>query len=255
MDSSFNAKGCLRLMLKDISIGSGRAGLSIRMVDVRTIGLVAIAVLAVSAFLVWISAYRTGPVINDEVVSFFHGASYAVLFLLGCFLTGVAFKELHSVEEGYAWLTLPGSLMEKYAARLILTSLGYVLLAAVLYGLFVMLLIGTAKLFFSYLTIPFKPFDKILLEFLAYYLVLHSLFAVGSIVFKSLSCLKTMIVVFTYWLILAISWGHYAKLHGMEGIDDLRAEPAGIIISFLFWWVLAPVAWITGYYLIRRKQV
>ena len=254
-NSIFSARRCFQLMLNDIGMGSWQMGVSVRMVEMRTIGLVAIAVLAVSAFLLWTSVYRTGPVISDELISFFHGASYAVLFLLGCFLTSAAFKELHNTEESYAWLTLPGAILEKYVARVILTSLGYILLAAILYGLFVSVLIGTTRLFFSHIIIPFNPFDRIVLEFLAHYLVLHSLFIIGAIVFKSLSGLKTMIAVFTYGLTFGMSWDRYARSHGMEGIDSLRTEPVGIIIAFIFWWVLAPVAWIAGYYLLKRKQV
>ena len=254
-NSIFSAKRCFQLMLNDIGMGSWQMGVSIRMVEMRTIGLIAITMLAVSAVLLWTSVYRTGSVINDEVIRFVHGASYAVLFLLGCFLTSVAFKELHNTEESHAWLTLPGSILEKYAARVILTSLGYILLAAILYGLFASVLIGTAKLFFSHIIIPLNPIDRIVVEFVAYYLVLHSLLIIGAIVFKSLSGLKTMIVVFAYGMVLGMSWDGYARSHGMEGIDNLRTEPVGIIIAFIFWWILAPVAWITGYYLLRRKQV
>lgn len=254
-NSVFNPKRCFQLMLNDIDMSSSRMGLSVRMVEIRTVGLVVLTMLAVSAFIFWLSVYRTGPIIDEEIMSFLHGASYTVLFLTGCFLTSVAFKELHSTEESYTWLTLPGSLLEKYAARLILTSLGYTILAAILYGLFVTILIGVTRLLFSHIIIPFNPFDRILAEFLAYYLVLHSLFIIGAIVFKSLSGLKTMIIVFSYWLTAGMSWDRYAKLHGMDGILDLQTEPIGIIAPIVFWWILAPVAWVTGYYLLKRKQV
>ena len=250
----FNPARCFQLVLSDLGMSVSRVGLSAKTIEVRAIGLIVLTLLAVSAYIFWISAYSRGPIINEELLSFLHGASYAVFLLTGFLLTSVAFKEIHNSEESYTWLTLPGSLLEKYVARLVLTSVGYVLMAAIFYVLFITLLVGLTRLLFSHIVIPFNPYDKILGEFIAIFLVLHSLLIVGGIIFKSLSGLKTMCIICAYWLAAGISWNHYAVTLGMDSIRDLGTEPIGIIAPIAFWGMLAPVAWITGYYLLKRKQ-
>jgi len=234
-NSLFNPTRVLRLIRNDIGMGLSRMRASGQSIQMNTIGLAVLLSIAVVAFILWLSAYRDGPFIDEGLVGIAHGASCFSLFLVGCVLTSMAFKEVHNSDESYGWLTVPGSQLEKYVGRLFLTSIGFVLIAAVFYGLFVMLLMGFTKLLFGNMAIAFNPFDGIMLDYIGYYLILHSLFIVGSVVFKELVFFKAAIVIFGYWLWCGISWDRYAKNVGLDGIDALHTEPIGILGSFVLW--------------------
>ena len=253
-NSLFNPTRFFLLVRNDVEVSLSGVVLSRQSIQARTIGLIILSLLSVAGFTYWISTYTAGPFFDEALLIFLNRASITVLFTLGWFLTGVAFKELHSSQESYGWLTLPGSLLEKYVSRLILTSLGFVILAAISYELYAAALIGFTRLFFSHIAIPFDPFDRGLLDCIAYYLVLHSLFVLGAVIFKQLAHLKTILVILAVICTVAILGNRYAGAYGIDVVYDPEMAPFRTIIHIAFWGLQAPVAWLIGFLLMKRKE-
>ncbi len=241
------------LTRKDIWMSLSRIRVSGQMVQNKTIGLIMIVVLAVAGMHYWASISSVESA-SEELFRFSHGMSQVTLLLLGGFLASVAFKELHESEESCTWLALPGSLLEKYVSRLLLTSLGYIVAAAIAYVLFVTVLIGLSRLVFGHIVIPFNPFDKALLDGIAYYLVLHSLFMLGGIIFKELAYPKTAIVLSVVFAACAKTLHFYMTTHGIAYHTDPQMDTIWMVIRIAFWGIMAPVVWVIGYYLLRRKE-
>ncbi len=190
---------------------------------------------------------KKGPVSWAE----FHALNFFILLLGGYAMTSVAFKELHHREGSYRWLTLPGSLLEKYISRLILTSIGYVLAATISYTLCAFIIDGLRWLIHNYRDISFNPFDERSLDFIGYFLVIHSLFLVGAVFFKQLAGLKTLLILSVFIMGGLYALDYYITGYGITYTQIMALKKIGRIA---FWGVLAPAGWIAGYYLLRREE-
>ena len=83
-----------------------------------------IAAAAVGGFVLLFSLLSAIDTRNDP---YYYGMYAALLFLGGYIVTSLAFREVHREESGTFYLTLPGSALEKYLSKLLVTSVGYVL--------------------------------------------------------------------------------------------------------------------------------
>jgi hypothetical protein len=121
---------------------------------------------------------------------------YILIFSLGgFFLTSRSFTELSDRRKMHGYLLLPGSMLEKYLSRYILTSWLYVAGGVFVYSLFIFLAGGVFSLFheqpFSYSGF-FKPE---LVQYLLYFLAVHPVFFMGSVYFNNQVLLKTLMVI------------------------------------------------------------
>ncbi len=82
--------------------------------------------------------------VEDRQPGYHMGLYMAILYLGGYLVTSRAFRALHDEAQRYAWVTAPGSQIEKFAAKLLLTSIGYALgsLAAYLVTQSLFLVVG-----------------------------------------------------------------------------------------------------------------
>lgn len=112
----------------------------------------------------------------------------------------------------------------------------------------------TGRLVFNHIVIPFNPFDRDLLGYIAYYLVFHSLFILGGIIFRELACPKTIIIVAVLFGVYAKTLSLYMTTHGIAHYTDPQMDTIWIVVRIAFWGILAPVAWVIGHYLFKRKE-
>jgi hypothetical protein len=242
-----------------------------------------IAMAAIGGVLIVISALMTmghatgaGP---GGVPPFLLGYFRNMLFLGGFILTSMAFREVRQGGGGIFYLTLPGSLFEKLLAKLLLTSLGYALGCAIFFTaatavsqLLNMVLFGSGNGVFN-------PFDPVVLRMGALYLVTQSVFLLGSIWFRKLAFLKTVLWILIISFGAVVVFGIAARIllahplwaggslrldFGSQGFSGMFGRgsggPANLGIvraagQILVYGVLAPVCWLAAYFKLGETEV
>jgi hypothetical protein len=213
---------------------------------------------------------------------FVHMQLFMPLMYIGGFVfTSLAFRELHQGEQSYFYLNLPASSLEKLISKLLVTSVGYAIGALVFYSLVSLLSEGVNRLIFGYGHPLFNPVSREVLFSVAVYLVTQSIFLLGSVYFRKLAFLKTVIA----WNVFAIgtailvgltTWLIFRGVYLEDGLlrPEARAaleslaetgrfeallEDIGrgfwLTLKILFWGVLAPVCWIITYFRLRETEV
>jgi hypothetical protein len=215
----------------------------------------------------------------------FHTPFYVGLLFLGGFLfSSGAFKEMHQQGSGPFYLTLPGTTLEKLLSKLVVTSVGYA--AAVL--LFMTGASAVSELLnravFAAGHTWFDPFSPANLKSAAVYLVLQSLFLLGSVWFRKVVFLKIIlaenILVIGLAILTAIIFritfsGFFSGSHLKPEVIQMFSQGFGnvvvnghaaeafnrgsqvflTILRVLFWGAFAPVCWAASYFRLRETEV
>ena len=189
-----------------------------------------------------------------------------ILFFGGFLFTSSSFSDLHDKHKCTLFLTLPGSNLEKFLGKLILTSVGYAVGVLVFFYLFTLLVSGLNLLLFKRSLTPFNPFQVAVFEYIGAYLVTQSIFLLGAIFFKTRAFIKTVLSISGFFLALTVFtffvlWIFYKDLFtGRVVIETFHFESIAhsrhmiaTIVQILFWVVLAPFFWLVGYYIIYWK--
>jgi hypothetical protein len=209
----------------------------------------------------------------------FHFNFYSNLLFLGGFIvTSLAFREAQqNGGSGIFYLTLPASSLEKYASKLLTTSVGYALGSVVFYTAVAAASEGINRLIFGFGNPFFNPFDLRVLEGIGYYLVAQSIFLLGSIWWRKVAFLKTwgllMAVAFGIAVIagavLRIGFGQYFHGWGIDlsdipGFSELSRQASlgygplfdlGRVLKIVFLAGTAPVCWLLGWLRLRDTEV
>ncbi|MBN1836360.1 MAG: hypothetical protein JW820_10955 [Spirochaetales bacterium] len=227
-----------------------------------------------------------GFLILSRVVSAFshqpapvHPAIYAQLLFIGGFIvTSLAFRELHLDSQSIFYLTLPGSALEKFLSKLLVSSVGYALGSLVFYSAVSAAAEGISRLIFGTSYPFFNPLDRNVLLAAAAYLVTQSVFLVGSLYFRRLAFVKTVLYLVLFGIVLGIVSGlaawivfrDYAMgrsiifqpyLNQLGATGELErilqplAEGFWRAARLLFWIAVAPVGWVIGYLRLRETEV
>jgi len=215
----------------------------------------------------------------------FYTPFYVGLLFLGGFLfSSGAFKEMHQQGSGPLYLTLPGTTLEKFLSKLLVTSVGYA--AAVL-----VFMTGAAALsellnraFFGAGHTWFNPFSAANLKSALFYLVLQGLFLVGSVWFRKVVFMKIILVENIVLIGLAILTaiifriafsGLFSGSHLKPEVIQMFSHGLGnvtvngqaadafnrgsqvflTILRVLFWAAFAPVCWLAAYFRLRETEV
>jgi hypothetical protein len=211
----------------------------------------------------------------DFLLGFFRN----MLFLGGFILTSMAFRELRQNAGGIFYLTLPGSLFEKLLSKLLLTSVGYALGCALFFTatsavsqLLTTLLFGSGNGIFD-------PLDPLVLKMMALYLVTQSIFLLGSVWFRKLAFLKTILWIVLFSIAAGIVFSVAARfilarpfaaggqfgmgfgggrMWGMLGQRPQVLENLGglrLAMQIVLYAVLAPVCWLAAYFKLGETEV
>jgi hypothetical protein len=200
-----------------------------------------------------------------------------LLFLGGFIVSSLAFREVRQNGGGIFYLTLPASSLEKFASKLLATSVGYALGSVVFYTAAAAASEGINRLIFGFGNAFFNPIDLNVLESLGYYAVAQSVFLLGSIWWRKTAFLKTwgmlMAVVAGVALVAGIAarivfWEYF---HGWEidfndvpGAMELARQASlgygplvtiGRVLKIVFLAGTAPVCWLIGWLRLRDIEV
>ena len=117
-----------------------------------------------------------------------------LLFLGGFIVTSLAFREVRQNGGGIFYLTLPASSLEKFASKLLATSVGYALGSLVFFTAAAAVSEGVNRLIFGFGNTFFNPFDRSVLQAIGFYLIFQSVFLLGSVWWKKLAFVKTVLM-------------------------------------------------------------
>ncbi len=194
-----------------------------------------------------------------------------MLFIGGYIITSNVFSDLHHPQKNYVYLTLPASNLEKFISKLLLTTVGYILGAMILYFLFSVIMSLVNLLFFGFTNPLFNPFDEVVWICNGVYLVTQSIFLLGAAFFRKNALIKT---VFALW-VGATALGIFAALTGRilfwEFIDGWHSDmffhyfgleeqlsdfftSFGETMIFCFRWILAPVLWFITFLRLKEAE-
>ena len=258
-----------------------RIGLLVRKDLVESSRSSVIAVLAVMGvvFVLYVGAAifeRVGVPIGEMESDGSNGfdAGFSIIVVVGgVLISSRAFRESHDNARNHEWFMLPASIEEKFAARLLLTSIGYVV--TVVLTLFLTSLLAAAT---SYIATGihygvFNPFSKDALLVALNYFVVQSIFLLGGAYFKRHHFIRTMLALVVFMIGFSLFAGvvfrivYHPYFNGMiptpaleqfaTGLEEM--ERAGrtlkVVGEVIYWSVVAPLCWFIAYTRLRETEV
>jgi hypothetical protein len=189
----------------------------------------------------------SGFMFRDRFIAVDYG-----FFLLtgGLVLASLSFSDMADPVRAQAFLMLPASRLEKYLSRYMQTSW---LVAAGGLAVYVIFLGVTAVLhaaFPLHAAVPIHPFQSTLPDAIVYFLVLHAVFFLGSLVFPKWAFLKTIVAIAAFSLLLWLFASGFSRLlfrHEFFAPCEevmLFSEKIRLYPAFLGWSLLIPFEWI-----------
>ena len=194
----------------------------------------------------------------------FHAAFFPLALIAGGFLfTSTLFAELPDKPRAHAYLTLPISTLERWAVRLLLSTVGYAAVALAGYFLVTLLGAGISQLIRGQSHPVFTPSMndwRIVLR----YLVTSSLFLFGAVYFRRWNALKVVLSVAGVFLAVAViaaglGWLVFFEFTGSFG--PWLASAPGVMEAIeaggkiFFWGVMAPLFWFLTWLRLSETEV
>jgi hypothetical protein len=234
-----------------------------------------IAMLAVGGFILIVGVLAA---FNPNSGDVYRGLYTGLLFLGGFIVTSMAFHEVRLNAQGIHYLSLPGSALEKFLSKLLLTAAGYVVGTLIFFTAAVALTEGINRLVFGRGHPFFNPFARDNLRMLAAYFIAQSVFLLGSIYFRKLHFVKTVLslvvlalglivigtsfarVVFKeYFIGPILNFGPYMEELSRSGELQTVLGPLAhrfqLAIRILLVSTFAPVCWVVSYLRLRETEV
>ncbi len=194
----------------------------------------------------------------------FHAAFFPLALVAGGFLfTSTLFSELPDKPRAHAYLTLPISTVERWAVRVLLSTVGYVAVALAGYFLVTLLGAGLSQLIRGWSHPVFAPsMDdwRIVLG----YLVTSSLFLFGAVYFRRWNALKVVLSLAGLALglvLIAVGLAHLL-FSEFRGDVDLIVETAPRIgeaieagAKVFFWGIMGPLFWFLTWLRLSETEV
>jgi hypothetical protein len=182
---------------------------------------------------------------------------YAALFPIalivgGLIFTSTIFADLHHPLQGFQYLTLPCSNLERFLSRYLLSAPLYYLYVLVFYAVFDWVAALIAYALTGRSAAAFAPFEPRMLEVTLAYFGLHALMFGGAIYFRSHALIKTglSVVLIGFGLIMVqlvaarlFFWSYFTSLLPVESTAAVRLVPVAlpvvvVVAVLLYLWVL-----------------
>lgn len=217
---------------------------------------------------------------------FYTGFFFPLLFVGGFISTSLAFREARQNGAAGFYLALPASHFEKFASKLLVTTLGYAVGSLLFFTATAAVSEGINRLAFGAGHGMFNPFNLDVLKAAGTYMLAQSLFLLGSIWFRKLAFVKTVLSVCVVLIGLAILAGVAARIILADSFvaNTVQAGTARIsgpsfslsneflagrfgpggpghaglmvfkTIGEVTCWLLAPVLWTAAYFRLRETE-
>jgi hypothetical protein len=191
----------------------------------------------------------------------------SLYLLIGVFLAAFTFAPLSRSETGIFYILLPASSLEKYLVRLLISLFGYAIAGfAVLFASSLLLellrMIVTASPVFD----AMKLISLNLLNIFAGYALFHSLYFLGSILFRNLGVLYISLIILGVFLVFVIFFAVFWVLMAMNALNGQMNQAAVMeffsgrfknieMIIKIISWILPVIFYVLAYFLFRKKQI
>ena len=181
----------------------------------------------------------------------------------GLLFTSTLFAELPDKPRAHAYLTLPISTLERWAVRMLLSTVGYAAVALVGYFLVTLLGAGISQLIRGQAQPVFAPSVDDWRAVLAY-LVTSSLFLFGAIYFRRWNALKVILSLAGLFLGLAliaagVAWLLFSEFSG--NFDPMLERAPHVVeaieagAKIFFWGILGPLFWFLTWLRLSETEV
>ena len=202
------------------------------------------------------------------------------LFIGGFLFTSLAFQELATARGRMFYVNIPASNFEKILSKLFITGPCYVIVSLLLYFIFSLLVYILTNLVLKTAHPVFNPLQKSIWHAIQVYLVLHSVFLLGSISFKKNALLKTILalsglglflllflalVLYSFHFFISLGEQYYISFRIFDiHLHENMAVPVGLsrigqtiqsFIHIFFWYLLAPLMWLVSYFKLKEIEV
>ncbi|NOY08341.1 MAG: hypothetical protein GXP33_05830 [Spirochaetes bacterium] len=202
-----------------------------------------------------------------------------ILFIFGYVITAKSFTDMHSKERAYEWFMLPASMLEKFTAKLLISSIGWAFLFLIVYTLSALAGEGINSLIFNYRHTFFNPFDADTWFVILQYLITQSVFLFGAAYFKKNHFIKTILSLLTFVISIAIIAGLLGRIFFFQYFNEIIKPDGRFNSAFNFSWdafalhitnlmrilavsgkivyyaLFAPFFWLLTYFRITEKEV
>ncbi len=185
----------------------------------------------------------------------FHAVFFPLALLIGGHLfTSTLFADIHAKQTAHAYLTLPISTLERWAVRLLLSTIGYTVIALLAYFLVTLLGAALSQLVWGASHGIFAPSIDSWRAVLVY-LVTSSLFLFGAVYFRRWHAFKVVLAITAVGLGLSLlaaglAWllfpGFSGQLESLV-INPRVEEAMATGAKILFWGIMSPLFWFLTY--------
>lgn len=208
----------------------------------------------------------------DESINFHPNMFGILLFIGGLVLTSFAFFELGRKEEGISFLLLPASHLEKWLSRWLITGFGFAAYFSLAYSVLSLAGDGITMALTGNQVQSLNIFADPAVLLLKVYLVVHSVFLAGAVIFGRLSVVKTpaaliviglafvlvTIVLFKVVFLGTIPLADFEPPRGYQITTSYQVfteETLWPLAQWLFWWIVPPFFWLTSFLRLNEKEV
>ena len=193
----------------------------------------------------------------------FHGMFFPVALIGGFLFTSTLFAELPDKPRAHAYLTLPISTLERWAVRVLMSTVGYAVVALLGYFLVSLLGAGIRVLILGKSALHFVPQEGVWQAIRAY-LVTSSLFLFGAVYFRRWNALKVILSLAGLFLGLAliavgVAWLVFFEFTVYFG--PLLASAPGVVEAIelggniFFWGGMGPLFWFLTWLRLTETEV
>ncbi|NBC83253.1 MAG: hypothetical protein GVY19_07700 [Bacteroidetes bacterium] len=193
-----------------------------------------------------------------------------VFFIIGLIHSAHAFGDLSTPAKSYQYLLLPASNLEKFVSVWLTASIFYVVAGYIIFLLAAGFGGGLAALLFDY-TIDYQSFNRIgHLNAISGFLIIQTIFILGSLTFRSGAFLKTILSVVVFLIALGIvsaivtrfiaggfMWdfgSHFGDNMHYE-MQELFGHYVPTIAKILYWGIMGPFFLVVSYFKLKESEV
>ena len=190
----------------------------------------------------------------------------AVMGIGGILFTSSLFTDLHDKARAHGYLTLPVSTLERWAVRLLLSTIAVAAAAMAGYFLVTLLGAGVSELIWGRSHGVFVPGADAWRAVLSY-LVTSSLFLFGAVYFRRWHAFKvvlatsglllalTLLAAGLAWLLFPAVFAAFDRDVDLMEISPPLAEAVELGAKIFYWGVMGPLFWFLTYLRLREAEV
>lgn len=193
-----------------------------------------------------------------------------ILYIFGLIITVNIFKDIHNEVNCPVRLLLPASILEKYASRVLLSTMLFAVGLTALISAVSLIYAGIIRLLFGSCIAFFNPFSKRILFHVVFYFMCQAPFILGAVYFKKSFFIKTFLC---FGIFAVLLWkfcsfmGDYYVYILYSGIfftpDTYNPLPVigpigntfkwAVHIYLCYFFILS--CWITGFIRLKEKEI